>query len=162
MLSELDFRILLDTIEAKASGTLSGVTRQLKPIGWKRHLCYDGIWDRESNYILDGVINGFHVVNRNVDIQDYIVGNYLSCFERGVEEKLSSLIESEISAGKLSLSVDFSRCIHALGAVRKSTGSYRPITYCSRLLEIAVNNHMEEVFNRFSFVSLNQFFLRRQ
>lgn len=156
MLSEVNFRILLDSIEAMTDCRLGGVQLQLRPKAWAKYLCHDGIWDDKSHYILDGVTNGFRVLNSDPDIDCYRVDNYRSCYKLGVETKLTSLIESEIGVGKLSVSNEFPKCIHALGAVRKSSGSYRPITDCSRPTNVAVNYHMNEVFNSFTFVSLQE------
>lgn len=68
VLSELNFRVLLDSIEAKADGTLSGIQLQLRPKAWLKYLYHEGKWDRESHCILDGVTNGFHRFNKNQQI----------------------------------------------------------------------------------------------
>lgn len=70
------------------------------------------------------------------------------------QEKLSSLIEMEIACGKLALATELPHCIHAIGAIRKSTGSYRPITDCSCPENISVNQFMDDILDPFSFVTI--------
>ena len=47
-------------------------------------------------------------------------------------------------------------CVHALGAVPKSNGSYRPITDCRRPLFKSINNYMDTTFETFSYASTDQ------
>lgn len=77
MFSEIDFRILLDSIEAKANGTFSAIHCQLRPMAWLRHLGHEGIWDKDAHYILDGVVNGFYVLNRSTDVESNNSNNCL-------------------------------------------------------------------------------------
>lgn len=57
---------------------------------------------------------------------------------------------------KLSVVSKVPECIHALGAVKKSSGNYHPITACSMPDNIAINNHMSKVFDSFTFIRLDE------
>lgn len=103
MLTELDFESLLKDVSAEASVYLAGVRRQLKPIGWRDYLCYQKIWDINAHYILNGIWYGFHVMDPVMPDLSYCQRNYSSCYVKGVEEKMSNLLWSEIEAGKLSI-----------------------------------------------------------
>lgn len=155
MLSEIDFCILLNVIDnAKADDQIEGIPHQLRPSAWRNRLYHKGGWDQDPHYILDGVQYGFHVVNRHANMDQYCMNNYWSCYKESTESKLSSLGEMEIACGKLSLSSELPRCIHAMGAIRKGTGLYRPINDCSRPEGNSVNCYMDEIIQPFSFITV--------
>ena len=47
-------------------------------------------------------------------------------------------------------------CMHALGVIRKSDGSIRPITVCKCPIGVSINNFMDSVCESFSYVSFDQ------
>lgn len=112
--------------------------------------------DPDLHYILDGVVNGFHVVDPDADLEGYECKNYSSCFTDNNEKKMCDIIEGEFCSGKLSLVNNIPKCVHALGAVRKrGSCKIRPITDCSRP-ELSVNNYMERVQDGFSYVTISR------
>lgn len=113
-------------------------------------------YDEDIEFILDGVLHGFHVVNADAEIPYYNQRNYGSCYVSDHYEKLSKLIEFEYSSGKLSRVDQTSHCTHAIGVVKKKdTGKIRPITDCKRPLDISVNNFTDKVWERFHFVTID-------
>lgn len=94
------------------------------------------------------------MLNKSPLVDSYLVPNYWSCCNGDAEEKLDSLIECEIHEGKLSIASELPECIHAMGAIRKSTGKYRPITDCSCPAGVSINNHMCDILSEFSFIRL--------
>lgn len=154
MLTESNFETLIEKISAETGNYLGGVYRQLRPIAWLNHLCFKKIWDINAHYILDGVFYGFHVIDPVLPAISYQQRNYSSCYVGQVEEKLSKLLWGEIADGKLSVVHNIPYCVHALGAIRKSTGDYRPITDCSMPEDL--NNYMNDVFETFSFVKIEE------
>ena len=68
---------------------------------------------------------------------------------------MDSTISEELSSGKVSLVEDKPRCVHALGAIRKSNGKLRPITDCHRPEGLSFNNHMDTTCENFSFTKLD-------
>lgn len=156
MLSEETFGTLLDSISAESGEYLAGVRRQLKPKVWMSELFHNKIWDINAHFILDGIYYGFHVVNPDLPFFSYHQYNYWSCYADQAEEKLSKLIWDQMGADKLSEVSYLPDCIHSIGAVRKSNGGYRPITDCSEPSDIAINNCMEDIYEPFSYIKLDE------
>ena len=71
-------------------------------------------------------------------------------------EYIDKLINNEIQSEKFVLAEEKPHCVHALGAVPKSNGSYRPITDCRRPLFMFINNFMDTTFESFSYSSTDQ------
>ena len=71
-------------------------------------------------------------------------------------EYVDSLIHTEIECGKFVLADEKPTCVHALGAIPKSNGSFRPITDCKRPLYRSINNYMDTNFENFSYASTVQ------
>lgn len=154
VLSESKFSVLLDSISAETGDFLVGIRRQLKPKNWMCELFHDKIWDVNAHFLLDGIFYGFHVVNPELPHVSYYQKNYWSCYTTEAEEKLSKLIWEEMDAGKLARVNVLPDCIHSMGAVRKTTGGYRPITDCSEPGEEAINSYMESIYEPFKYIRL--------
>ena len=132
-----------------------GVYSPLKPKAWAE-LLFDGeSWDPNAFYLLDGVYNGFRVVDPNAAVPIYDCQNYLSCFDGHNAEKMKTVIAKEVNEGKFSIVINKPSQIHALGAVPKPNGSVRHITDCSRPLKNSVNNFMRQTFSTFSFNTID-------
>lgn len=114
------------------------------------------VGDINAHYVLDGIFNGFHVIDPILSEISYHQRNYWSCYAGDVEEKLSKLLWDETEEGNLSVVSKVPEYIHALGAVRKASGKYRQITDCSIPADTAINNHMSDVFNMFTFIRLEE------
>ena len=69
---------------------------------------------------------------------------------------VNKLILKELEDGKFVLAAGKPVCVHALGAVPKSKGSFRPITDCKRPLYSSINNYMDTTFETFSYASTDQ------
>ena len=143
--------------EADPHHYIQGIYSQLNPAAWvdilyDRHL---HVWDQDAHFLLDGVFNGFQVLDNNSDLTTYHVPNYNSCFDELTKSKISKTITSELSACKLSIVPNPPSQIHALGAIPKSNGDVRIITDCSEPKKQSVNNYMKQVFSRFSYNQLD-------
>lgn len=137
---------------------IAGVTSQMNPARWREFLGCSNSWDWDSHYILDGMVHGFHMLDRSPSIKSYEIANYDSCFTRNAKKKLSALIREELADQKLSLCQSKPTCVHALGVILKESGGIRPITDCSRPTGNSVNCYTEESFSTFSFVKLDEIF----
>ena len=127
----------------------------LKPKAWTRLLYDENEWDFDSLYLLDGVYNGFKVVDPGADIPIYDCKNYISCHEGDNAVKMDNIIYNELREGKCSVSLNKPDQIHALGAVPKPNGSVRHITDCSRPKKRSVNNFMRQTFSSFAFNTID-------
>lgn len=139
---------------------LNGVRSQLNICNWRDMLCggpnrvYGDQWDIDALYILDGVINGFKLVDPNAAITPYHCTNYRSATVEAYAP-MRDLLLSEVQQGKLCVVSEKPVCIHALGAISKPDGSYRPITDASRPTGMSINNYMEMTFNTFKFSTVD-------
>ena len=105
-------------------------------------------------FLLDGIIHGFKLIDPGADLAEYEEGNYYSAAVSSKKE-IDYLIKSELSQGKFAISEDKPICVHALGAIPKSSGGIRNITDCSRLKGQSVNNYMCETFSTFHYKSMD-------
>ena len=112
-------------------------------------------WDRDSHFILDGVFHGFRVLDRDCTIPIYRVENYKSCYNTTACSKLEKTLHDKLINGKLSVTSQTPRNVHAMGALPKQNGNIRIITDCSKPNFISVNNYMKEVFSTFSYTKLD-------
>ena len=113
-------------------------------------------WDPDSHFILDGVYNGFRVIDPNSTVPIYHVHNYKSCYSPAAYAKVSHTLAQELSNDKLSLSTDRPTQIHAMGALPKKDGGIRIITDCSMPRKSSVNNYMKNVFSHFSYNTIDE------
>ena len=131
---------------------LRGVKSQMKPATWSYYLEYeDNIEIRD--YLHRGIHEGFDIVDRDVDIATYECENYNSCINGPAFEYVDKLIQKEITDEKFVVASDKPNCVHALGAIPKSNGSYRPITDCRRPLYRSINNYMDTTSETFCYAS---------
>lgn len=138
---------------------LEGVRSQMKPAGWRSMLSGGptnmyGVdtWDFDSHFLLDGMLHGFKLVDPDSPIDPYSTKNYV---KSDALDFIDSLIEEELAAGKLSVVSDPPTCIHAMGAVDKKGGGFRPITDASRPEGRSINSFMQETFHHFSYSSID-------
>lgn len=135
---------------------LEGVRSQLKPREWLNMLTSGSGVDPDCHFILDGIMNGFRVLDRTVDLPKYNCKNYNSCFGIDNLSKLRGIVQSELEVGKFSKVNATPRCVHAMGTIKKKgSEKIRPITDCSRP-EFSVNDCMEGVQDKFSYISIDQ------
>ena len=147
--------------DSSATHFLSGVRSQFKLSGWREMLSGgpsevygQGCWDTNAHFILDGVCHGFKLTDPGAAIDSYFCTNYSSATVDAFEA-INEIISSELDSGKLTIVDSPPRCVHAMGAVHKSSGGYRPITDASRPSLLSINNYMETTFKSFSYKSID-------
>lgn len=138
------------------SHMLDGMCYQLKPCRFAALMC-DSRGFRKPGYanLFYGIIDGFPVVNEDVDVPSYECKNYLSILSPEAKVKMDKIIRDELSEGMIAIVEEKPKCVHALGAVIKPDGGIRPITDCSRPPDIAVNNFSESLIENFHYKSVN-------
>ena len=104
---------------------------------------------------MDGVLNGFRVVDPSADIPLYDCNNYSSCFNINNYMKMNDVMQKELAAGKISIAKEKPFQTHSLGAIPKPNGSIRHITDCSRPSLDSVNHYMKETFSTFSYTTVD-------
>ena len=137
------------------------VSSQMNPYGWREMLSGgktsvfgEGVWDVDSHFLLDGILHGFKLIDPSADISAYYSKNYASA-TKDARTEIDAIITDELASGKLTIWEQDPKCIHALGAVPKATGGFRPITDASRPLGASINNHMEDTFQTFKYKSVD-------
>ena len=153
-----DYSPLWDTA---AQHYLYDVRSQMNPCAWRKMLCGGnnsvfgvGKMDVDSHFLLDGIMHGFKLINPTADIVGYFSKNYASATESARVE-IDEIIRNEIEAGKLTVCEKDPVCVHALGAVPKASGGFRPITDASKPLGSSINCHMEDTFKTFKYKSVD-------
>ena len=143
------------SLRLRKSVLMGGEVSQLKPDTWFYYLQYER--DKEiRDYLWNGVSKGFDIVDRDIHIDPYECSNYSSCLEGPAFEYVDRLILRELEHGKY-VEVDVDPvCVHSLGAVAKSNGSFRPIMDCRRPLYRSINDYMDTTFESFSYASTDQ------
>ena len=143
-------------IDPEVPHWVEGVRSQMSPHFWGKMLFdKDGYpSDSDSIFLMDGILNGFKLVDPGADIEEYVCENYASATVVSQEE-MDELIRSEISTGKLTIQQGKPQCVHAMGAIRKQSGKIRNITDCSRPHEQSINNYMSETFLSFKYKSID-------
>ena len=123
--------------------------------GWKHYLSFKSV-DSLRDYLSTGIEHGFAIVDRDVDIQPYRCSNYSLILRGDAFDFVNDLILGEIAAGKYLRADITPHCVHALGAVVKSDGTYRPIIDCKRPIGRSINNFMDETFQQFNYRTVDQ------
>ena len=141
-------------VRLKPRHLIGGLPSQLNIHVWDYYLSYES--DQcVRDYLYKGVRYGFDIVDGDVAIPTYHCTNYFSVCSGPAHDYVSDLILQEIAQGKY-IRADFTpHCVHALGAVDKSDGSYRPITDCKRPLGESINNFMYTTCEEFSYSSVD-------
>ena len=131
------------------------ISSQMNIDTWQYYLQFEN--NEEIRAYLDyGIINGFHIVDEGADIQSYKCVNYDSVYSGSAFHYINDLILSELAQGKY-IRADFTpHCVHALGAVPKHDGNFRPITDCRRPLGNSINNYMDSTFQHFSYCTIDE------
>lgn len=100
-----------------------GLRSQLKPGYWDIELSKEPNQEF-AEYIRQGVHHGFRIVDKDVSVPEYICANYNSVLQGESAEFVNHLIISELTQAKYVLADYKPLCVHALGAVKKKSGSY--------------------------------------
>ena len=110
---------------------IDGIYSHLNPGKWTEMLFSGEVADDDALFLLDGIYNGFHLVDPQANIPIYDCKNYESCFAGANYEQMNNILISELAVGKLSFVDSKPYQIHSLGAVPKPNGSVHHITDCS-------------------------------
>ena len=146
---------MCDDILRICSNQIGGLSSQLNVACWEYYVGYEPDLKLRS-YLLDGVTNGFAIVDHDSVITPYRCHNYGSVMSGQAFDYVNNLILNEIKLGKYVRAGTEPHCVHALGAVSKADGSYRPITDCKRPLGGSINNYMDETFHQFTYCTVDQ------
>lgn len=118
--------------------SIGGIESQLHESAWlKSKTGGEGTLSFEhdaylKSYLLDGILNGFKIVDREVGVEKYVMHNYLSVYQPENWPTVNGTICQELESEKYKL-VDFiPHCVHALGV----------ITDCSSPKNRSINNFM--------------------
>ena len=134
---------------------IGGIPSQMNMSAWDCNLTFEDDKDTRD-YLHDGIQQGFPIVDADGMIQSYYCDNYDSAVTGDAFEFVDNLIESEILEGKYVPASQVPHCVHALGAIPKADGSYRPITDCRRPEGLSINNHMDSTFKTFNYITIDQ------
>lgn len=134
---------------------LSGCTVQLNRCAFYKELYMRGDVDVNADYLYSGVAHGFEIVDPGCDTS-YVCKNYLSIEEPEFRNQMDEIISHELEQMKVSEVDSCPQCVHALGAVRKSSGKLRPITDCRRPLGRSINNFMTTTCGRFTYTTIDE------
>lgn len=132
---------------------VGGLRSQMNWTAWKLSFERD---EELSRYLYRGIRDGFNILDNNAIIEPYECANYNSVTKGEAYVGINELISKEILEGKYIRADKKPRAIHALGAIKKSDSSFRPITDCKRPLQRSVNNYMETTHQQFSFITIDE------
>lgn len=110
-------------------------------------------WGKSCRYSKDTHPGFIQPEISKTSVDGYLCSNYHSVLFDDSAEFINNLILQEILDKKFVLADHTPLCVHALGAVRKKKGGYRPITDCKRPLHRSINNYMDETFKPFKYKS---------
>ena len=128
---------------------IGGLRSQMNFDGWSRELSFEP--DTElREYLRKGIFSGFDIVDRDAVIEPYERQNYNSVLQGNAHSFIDQLICDELQQSKLVITSGKPACVHAVGAVPKPDGKYRPITDCKSPIGGSINNYMESTFHTFS------------
>lgn len=113
--------------------------RALDLSAWEREI---PLGDKDHNFILLGVKEGFRITNRTVGPDEVYVDNYQSAMDRTSRDLVEKQILEEIANGRYIVCREPRKIVSALGAIPKpEPGKIRLIHNCSRPLGSAVNDY---------------------
>lgn len=125
------------------------VKSQLNPAVWEFELQFEHDSYLKS-YLLDGVNNGFRIVNENAVIEGYEMCNYSSVYKDCSCEMINESIKTGLLDGKYMITEEKPVCVHALGVIAQHH-KQRIITDCSRPSGVAINEFMSQVWTPFKY-----------
>ena len=131
---------------------LDNVESQLKPCRFASLILSVPGYSEKYLQLLWHITDGFPIVDSDVD--SYKCVNYSSITCPEVSPVMDKIIGKELAEGAISISDVKPKCIHALGAVSKPDGGIRPITDCSRPVNLSVNFNCDSLLEDFCFKSV--------
>lgn len=135
--------------------TIGGYQSQMNAKAWIYELQFENdAWLK--SYLLQGIVNGFDIVDDYNQVPSYDRSNYRSVESGPASDYIHELISKEIGEKKYIVSKTRPKCIHSMGAVPKAGGlGYRPITDCRQPLSFSINNYMDATAAPFSYVTVD-------
>ena len=135
--------------------SLGGINSQMNGKTWEYYLQFEpNLATRD--YLSVGIQEGFSIVDDDACIDTYSCDNYSSVCSGPAFDYINKVIMQEIIDGKYVRADFVPKCVHALGAVPKSDGTFRPITDCRRPIGVSINNYMSTTCEEFSYASVDQ------
>lgn len=134
---------------------IGGIKTSWNIPAWEHELSFENDFPLKA-YIEYAVKNGVLIVDNYADVPSYECKNYLSATTDPAFTFLNDLVHKELKQNRLILSDQPPHCIHAMGAVPKKGGGWRPITDCRRPLGYSINNYMQTTFKEFSFSTVDE------
>lgn len=132
---------------------IGGLPSQMKKLVWQHELSF--VEDKDQrDYLSKGIEHGFRIVD-NVQIPSYECDNYSSCTKPPAKTYIDNLFRDEICQGIVVQTNVKPHCVHAIGAISKKDGTYRPITDCRRPLGSSINNYMDSTCHTFKHKTLD-------
>lgn len=128
---------------------IGGLISQLHPSAWLSEMRFENDAYLKS-YLLEGIMQGFKIVDNSANIDRYLVENYSSATRDSTWSKVNDTICQEIVSSKYKLVDVIPHCVHALGVVHQNN-KMRIITDCSRPAERSINNYMNETCQAFHY-----------
>lgn len=133
---------------------IGGIRSPLVPSSWEREMeCFEQ--NDMIQFIRSGVSFGFPIVDNDVEIDHYVCDNYNSAKYGPANKFITDLFKQELEEGKLIETNEIPTCVHAIGAVSKKDGQFRPIIDCKRPVGRSINEHMKTTWEEFSYESLD-------
>lgn len=134
---------------------IAGIRTSWNLKAWEHELSEENDIPLKS-YIDHTVRHGVLIVDQGASIPSYECSNYTSATTEPAFSFLNELIHKELYQNRLVLCEDAPHCIHAIGAVPKKDGGWRPITDCRRPLGYSINNYMGTTFKEFSYHTVDE------
>jgi hypothetical protein len=110
--------------------------------------------DFDSEFLSNGILHGFDIINPDADLHDVFTQNHRSALDPDNVNEMDAVIRAEIDEGNYVITDVKPVIVSALGAVRKSDGSIRPIHDCSLPVNSGVNAHAP-TFEHYSYESVD-------
>ena len=95
---------------------------------WMKELKYDS----DSDFLLDGVSNGFCITSKPDSFRSVLCDNYKSATDLSAHDRVEQQILSEISQGNYIVCNPRPTIVSSLGAIEKDNGKVRLIHDCNR------------------------------
>ena len=105
--------------------------------------------DKDWEYIVKGAFFGFEVINKDCAVE-FSCDNYNSVTTGHNYNLMSRKLRADLDKESLTVVGSSPACVHALGCAPKGEG-IRGIADCSRLEGGSVNDHVDQVSEKFSY-----------
>ena len=109
--------------------------------------------DSDKQFILDGISNGFRIVDSVENVKDVYCKNYKSVLDPAVKHIAEEQIIHEIEVGNYVVSGSKPTIVSSLGAIIKDSGKVRLIHDCSRPVGLSVNSYASK--NHFKYETVD-------